>query len=133
MSGSGISWAICMSAPRSRQITMPLPHQSVFTGRMPFLSPNQQHQSTEGSITSKLFNFLQSSKKTFGKTVVMSLQARCPRSYQNSNDQSLKPVSEMPSLHANTSDNAITLHLIIKNGKNVTRNRLRFTKSSLSW
>jgi len=29
-------------------ITMPEPHHSVFTGRMPFLLPNQQHQSTEG-------------------------------------------------------------------------------------
>jgi len=28
--GSGIRWAICKSAPRSRQITMPAPHQSVF-------------------------------------------------------------------------------------------------------
>ena len=37
------------SAPRSRQITTPAPHQSVFTGRMPFLPPNQQCQSTEGS------------------------------------------------------------------------------------
>ena len=49
MSGSGISWAICKSVPRSRQITMPVPHHSVFfTGRMPFLPPNQQRQSTEG-------------------------------------------------------------------------------------
>jgi len=48
VSGSGISWAICKSAPSSRQITMPAPHHSVFTGRMPFLLPNQQHQSTEG-------------------------------------------------------------------------------------
>ena len=30
MSGSGISCAICKSAPRSRQITMPAPHHSVF-------------------------------------------------------------------------------------------------------
>ena len=30
VSGSGISWAICKSAPRSRQITMPAPHRSVF-------------------------------------------------------------------------------------------------------
>ena len=30
VSGSGISWAICKSAPRSRQITMPVPHHSVF-------------------------------------------------------------------------------------------------------
>ena len=48
MSGSGISWAICKSAPCSSQITMPVPHHSVFTGRMPFLPPNQQHQSTKG-------------------------------------------------------------------------------------
>jgi len=31
-SGSGISWAICTSAHRSRQITMPAPHHSVFYG-----------------------------------------------------------------------------------------------------
>jgi len=42
---SGTSWAICKSAPRSRQITTPAPHHSVFTGRMPFLPPNQQRQS----------------------------------------------------------------------------------------
>jgi len=30
---------------------MPAPHYSVFTGRMPFLLPNQQHQSIEGKIT----------------------------------------------------------------------------------
>ena len=30
VSGSSISWSICKSAPRSRQITMPAPHQSVF-------------------------------------------------------------------------------------------------------
>jgi len=29
-SGSGISWALCKSAPRSRQITMPVPHHSSF-------------------------------------------------------------------------------------------------------
>ena len=52
VSGSGISWAICKSAPRSRQITTPAPHRSgFFTGRMPFLPPNQQRQSTEGSPT----------------------------------------------------------------------------------
>jgi len=30
---------------------MPAPHHSVFTGQLPFLTPNQQHQSTEGKIT----------------------------------------------------------------------------------
>ena len=47
MSGSGISWAICKSAPRSGQITVPAPQHSFFTGRMPFLPPNQQRQRTE--------------------------------------------------------------------------------------
>jgi len=32
----------------NRSITMPVPHRSVFTGQMPFLPPNQLHQSTEG-------------------------------------------------------------------------------------
>jgi len=30
VSGSGISWAICKSAPHSRQITTPAPHHSSF-------------------------------------------------------------------------------------------------------
>ena len=30
VSGSGISWAVCKSAPRSRQTTIPAPHRSVF-------------------------------------------------------------------------------------------------------
>ena len=30
--------------PHSRQITTPTPHQSIFTGRMLFLTPSQQHQ-----------------------------------------------------------------------------------------
>jgi len=30
VNGCGISWAICKSAPRSSQITMPVPHRSVF-------------------------------------------------------------------------------------------------------
>ena len=47
MSGSGVSWAICKSAFRSRQITMPAPHHSVFY--RPFLPPNRQRQSTEGT------------------------------------------------------------------------------------
>ena len=48
MGGSGISWTTCKSfAPHSKQITMPVPHHSIFMGRMLFLMPNQQCQSTE--------------------------------------------------------------------------------------
>jgi len=51
VSGSGISWSMCKSASRFRQIIMPVPHHSsFFTGRMPFLPPNQQRQSTEGKF-----------------------------------------------------------------------------------
>ena len=48
VNGSGICWAICKSAPHPRQ---PRQHPTTqfFTGRMPFLPPNQQRQSTEGS------------------------------------------------------------------------------------
>ena len=46
--GSGISWTICkQSAPHCRQITTPTPHQSMFTGRVRFLTPNQQYQSSD--------------------------------------------------------------------------------------
>jgi len=51
VSGSGISWAICKYAPRPRGQTdnhASIPSLSFFTGRMPFLPPNQQCQSTEG-------------------------------------------------------------------------------------
>jgi len=55
--GSGISWTICkQSAPRSRQITMPTTHHSVFTGRMPFLPPNQQRKSTEGKTVIQIYS-----------------------------------------------------------------------------
>ena len=45
VSGSGICWAICKSAPHPRQ---PRQHPTTqfFKGRMPFLLPNQQRQST---------------------------------------------------------------------------------------
>ena len=52
---------ICKSAPRSRQITTPAPHHSVFTGWMPFLPPNQQHQSTEDKL--RHFNKIETSEK----------------------------------------------------------------------
>ena len=40
VSGSGISWAVCKSAPCSRQITTPAPHHSVFLQALcPFCRP----------------------------------------------------------------------------------------------
>ena len=47
VSSSGISWAMCKSAPRFRQITTPAPHHSVFY--RPDALPAAQRQSTEGN------------------------------------------------------------------------------------
>ena len=58
INGSGISWTICKSfAPHSRQITTLVPHHSFFTGRMLFLMPNQQCQSTEGKDYTQTWNY----------------------------------------------------------------------------
>ena len=52
VSGSGICWALCKSAPHADN------HANIpplfFTGRMPFLTPNQQRQSTEGKVSLKM-------------------------------------------------------------------------------
>jgi len=39
----------------TRQITTPAPHHSIFAGRMLFLTPNQQCQSTEGKFLSRIY------------------------------------------------------------------------------
>ena len=59
MGGSGISWTIHKSfASRFKEITTPVPHLSVITGRMPFQPPNQQRQSTENIHLSRDYNYL---------------------------------------------------------------------------
>ena len=53
VSGSGISWAICKSAPRSRQITMPAPHHSVFLqAEWPSYHPTNSIKALKGFISS---------------------------------------------------------------------------------
>ena len=50
VSGSAISWAYASLHLAPDRIPTPATHHSVFfTGRMPFLPPNQQRQSTEGT------------------------------------------------------------------------------------
>jgi len=54
VNGSGINWAVCKSATRSRQITTPAPHHSVFLrAECPSYYPTNSVESTEG----KLFYF----------------------------------------------------------------------------
>ena len=78
MSGSGISWAVCKSAPCSRQITMPAPHHSVFTGRMPLLPPSQQRQSTEGNREQKCATVSCFSKIQIGFTFLVPAHLGSP-------------------------------------------------------
>ena len=59
VSGSGISWAICKSAPRSRQITTPAPHHSFSQARCPSCHPTNSikalkaHKCTGRNSTSR--------------------------------------------------------------------------------
>ena len=55
VSGSGISWAICKSASRSRQITMPAPHHSVFLrAGCPFCHPTNSVKAQKGIAHNKM-------------------------------------------------------------------------------
>jgi len=64
VSGSGISWALCKSAPRSRQITTPAPHHSVFY-KPDALPTNSERQSTEGQrVRSQINHTPQTGKQT---------------------------------------------------------------------
>jgi len=62
VSGSGISWVICKSATRSRQITTPASHHSVFyrPDALPAAQPTASkhwRQSSNASITIKFTEF----------------------------------------------------------------------------
>jgi len=62
VSGSGISWAICKSAPRSKQTPCQHPTTQFFTGRIPFLLPNQQRQSTVNTLKQWYFTAMPNKK-----------------------------------------------------------------------
>jgi len=66
--GSGICWAIYKSASHPRQ---PCQHPTTqfFTGRMPFLPPNQQCQSTEGVV----YNIYCNTKKYWSTFVCVAV------------------------------------------------------------
>ena len=84
VSGSDISWAVCKFAPSSRQRNTPAPHHSsFFTGRMPFLPPNEQRQSTEGKLNRSscvitvLIVFMLCSSIPWSKTVLSHFCCSC--------------------------------------------------------
>jgi len=57
VSGSGISWAICKSAPCSRQITTPAPHHSVLQARCPSCHPTNSVKALLFPVN-QIFSFL---------------------------------------------------------------------------
>ena len=86
-SDSGISWAICKSALRSRQITTPTPHHSVFTARCYASAVLAMGLCPSVSVTSRC------STKTAKRRITQTtshdspgtLVFRCQRSPRNSN------------------------------------------------
>jgi len=54
---NGTTGAISHVQSTSQIITTNKPTSSSFTGRMPFLSPNQQRQSTEGKVFYPAFGY----------------------------------------------------------------------------
>ena len=64
VNGNGISWAICKSAPCSRQITTPAPHHSVFyrpdalPAASPTVSKHWRHNTTNNNNNVKIFYHL---------------------------------------------------------------------------
>jgi len=61
VSGSGINWAICKSAPCSRQITTPAPHYSVFyrPDALPAAQPTVSKHWRQQTVHSKEYKVLE--------------------------------------------------------------------------
>ena len=76
VSGSGISWAICKSAPGPRQITTPASHHSVFTGRMPFLPTINSVKALKAPLAVKHYFFTKMHSKLWHST---GLSAACSK------------------------------------------------------
>jgi len=70
VSGSGISWAICKSAPCSRKIIMPAPIHSVFTG--PSCHPTNSIKALKAEISSMIPMHI------YGGTQVLSISQNHP-------------------------------------------------------
>ena len=59
VSGSGISWDICKSAPRFRHVTMPAPRHSVFLqAGCPSCRPTSSSSALVNAFTCAMFNLL---------------------------------------------------------------------------
>ena len=84
VSGSGTRWAICKSASRSKQITTPAPHRSVFyrSDALPAIQPTSKHWRHE-------FSYKQTENYT------QSITAKCSNE-QPYNQNFPKPTNHIP-------------------------------------
>jgi len=57
VSSSGISWAICKSAPHSRQTTIPTPHHSVLQAGCPSCHPINSVEALKAVCASQCLNY----------------------------------------------------------------------------
>ena len=94
-------------APHSRQITTPVPHHSFFMGRMLFLTPNQQCQSTEGNV-SLISDKTQNSdaKKVKGKKPCKSLAKNEGKSLSARKGKNVAPKTVLKSKKKNATSAA---------------------------
>jgi len=95
VSGSGISWAICKSAPCSRQITMPAPHHSVFyrPDALPAAQPTESKHwsnSTEGitywipgTTNKKLCYRKRTSRCAMSVKILSTVETSCTTNHSN--------------------------------------------------
>jgi len=56
VSGSGISWAVCKSAPRSKQLTTPAPHHSVLQAGCTFCCPTDSVKALKAPVWNDKIN-----------------------------------------------------------------------------
>ena len=80
VSGSGISWAICKSAPSSRQITTPTPHHSVFyrPDALPAAQPTASKHWRQSGHCRLNWNSAQNTRRAF-------IQMKRPKNWQTYN------------------------------------------------
>ena len=104
VSGIGISWDICKSAPHSRQITMPAPHRSVFyrLDALPVAQPT----------ASKHWMSIYSKKTTAGHVQTSRYMYDCNYSHWNGLCWNI--------------DQKVFLHMRCKNAAKITGNTVTF-------
>ena len=79
VSGSGICWAICKSAPRSRQITMPVPYHSVFyrPDALPAAQPTVSKHWWQETMSKATWNLINTRRREFDLPFHGSLITAC--------------------------------------------------------